>query len=258
MVSRILTLSLPSAVLAAYQIASAPVSLDDFKTEYNLNLPDETTAVKILTLNNLIRGTNEPTGSGTGDANKLWAWYAGVTDATVKASAKAFLEKVETDHMVNEQMLTSFNTGLQTALTQATAPGKVTIDAKNYAAIFGDVRPSVDPTTGIRQGAQDAYDAFQTLDSANQAKAKTLAEARLYGSWTARFKTLRDTNQFTGTDGFKHIVQCMRDVMQTSAPSDDSNGGESGWQVYHRVSAANKKLIKDAIVAQMALSVSAV
>merc|ERR1712113_1210597 len=215
-------------------------------------------AVNILKFNNLIRGTSEPA-STQGDAQKLWSWYSSVTDASVKASAKAFLEKVETDNMVHEQMLTTFNTALRTALTQATGSGKVAIDAKNYAAIIGATLPSVDATTGVNQGAVDAYNALQAMSTANQAKAKTLAETRLYGSWLARFKKLRDTDsQFSGASGFQHIVQGMKQAMQTTASTDDTNGGESGWAVYNRVSAANKKLIRDAIVAQMSLSTSAV
>merc|ERR1711920_925032 len=224
--------------------------------------PDENTgtsaAVNILKFNNLIRGTAEPA-STQGDAQKLWSWYSSVTDASVKASATAFLEQVERDNLVHEQALTTFNTALRTALTQTTGSGHVAIDAKNYAAIFGATLPSVDTTTGVNQGAVDAYNALQAMSTANQAKAKTLAETRLYGSWLARFTKLRDIDsQFSGASGFQHIVQGMKETMQTTASTDDTNGGESGWAVYNRVSAANKKLIRDAIVAQMSLSTSAV
>merc|ERR1711920_52725 len=251
--------------MGTYTIATSPVSLDDFKAEYNLNFPDVNTgtsaAVDVLAFNNLVRGTSEPasTIAENADAQKLWSWYSGVGDASVKSKATAFLTKVETDNLVHEQMLTTFNTQLQAALVQGTAAGDVAIDAKNYAAIIGDELPVVSTTTGITAGALAAYNALQAMNAANRAKAKTLAEARLYGSWLARFKQLRDTNsRFTGTSGFQRIVQCLKGMMQTTAATDDTNGGESSWAVFHRVSAANKKLIKDAIVKQMGLSTSAV
>merc|ERR1711920_921492 len=213
-------------------------------------------AVEVLKMNNHIRGTTAPTDA---DEKYLWSWYSGVTDATTKAAAKAFLAKVETDNMVHEQMLTTFNTDLKTALTQATTLGAVATDAKNYAAIVGDTLPVKDTTTGITADAVSAYTALKAMSAANQAKAKTLAETRLYGSWLARFKHLRDTDgKFTGTDGFKNIVKCLKQTMQTTASSDVTVGGESSWAVYHRVSTANQKLIKDAIIAQMSLSTSAV
>merc|ERR1711920_474368 len=213
-------------------------------------------AVDVLKMNNHIRGTTAPTDA---DEKYLWSWYSGVTDATAKASAKAFLEKVETDNMVHEQMLSTFNTNLQKALTQATTSGAVATDAKNYAAIFGDEVFVKDATKGITAEAVAAYDALQAMSTANQAKTKTLAQTRLYGSWLARFKQLRDTdNKFTGTDGFKNIVQCLKQTMQTTDSGDDTVGGESSWAVYHRVSTANQKLIKDALVKQMSLSTSAV
>merc|ERR1711972_230563 len=183
----------------------------------------------------------------------------GVGDVSAKEKATAFLTKIETDNMVHEQMLTTFNTKLQAALVQGTAAGDVAIDAKNYAAIVGDELPVVSTSTGITAGALAAYNALQAMNSANKAKAKALAETRLYGSWLARFEKLRDTDdRFTGTSGFQCIVECLKGTMQTTAADDDTNGGESGWAVYHRVSAANKKLIKDAIVKQMGLSISAV
>merc|ERR1711972_878733 len=219
-------------------------------------------ALDLLVFNNLIRGTSQPASaiSENGDAKFLWSWYSGVSDASVKAKATAFLEKVETDNLVHEQMLTTFNTELQTALTQGTTAGAVATDAKNYAAIIGDTLPVASPgTTGITTAAVAAYNALQSMGTANQAKAKALAETRLYGSWLARFKKLRDTDsRFTGTSGFQRIVQCLKETMQTTASTDDTNGGQSSWAVYHRVSAANKKLIKDAIVKQMSSSTTAV
>merc|ERR1711920_309704 len=156
-------------------------------------------AVEVLKMNNHIRGTTAPTDA---DEKYLWSWYSGVTDATAKASAKAFLAKVETDNMVHEQMLTIFNTDLKKALTQATTVGAVAKDAKNYAAIVGDTLPVESDTTGIRASAVSAYKALLAMSTANRAKAKTLAETRLYESWLARFKHLRDTDsKFTGTDG---------------------------------------------------------
>merc|ERR1712217_199101 len=160
--------------------------------------------------------------------------------------------------MVHEQMLTNFNTKLQAALTQGTTSGDVKTDAKNYAAIVGDAVPTADPDTGITSDAAQAYTALQAMGAAHQAKAKALAETRLYGSWLARFKQLRDNDdQFTGTHGFRNIVQCLKETVRTAESTDDLNGGESGWHVYHRVSAANQKLIRDAIVKQMSLSTSA-
>merc|ERR1711972_184422 len=245
-------------------ITEAPVSYDDFVQEYNANLNDvnsgTSAAISILNFNNLIRGASEPasTDAENADAQKLWSWYSGVSGSP-KSQATAFLTKVETDNMVHEQMLTTFNTQLQAALVQTTNGGDVAIDAKNYAAIVGDTLPVQSITTGITSGAVAAYTALQAMNSANQAKAKSLAETRLYGSWLARFKKLRDTSsRFTSAGGFKNIVQCLKETLQTTASTDDTNGGESSWAVYHRVSAANKKLIRDAIVGQMSLSTSAV
>merc|ERR1712039_265813 len=261
MLSRILVLSLPSVVLS-YDITEAPVSLDDFKEEYNKNLVDENTganaAVNILKLNNLIRGKSEPADTEP-DAQKLWSWYSGVTVSAQKEKATAFLNKVETDNMVHEQMLTTFNTKLRAALVQGTGVGKVVIDAKNYAAIIGDEKPVPSLASGIKSEALAAYNALQALSKANKAKALALAEARLYGSWLARFEQLRDhEDRFKGATGFRHIVQCLKETLQTTASTDDHSGGESGWAVYHRVSAANQKLIRDAIVKQMSVSASIV
>merc|ERR1712083_366660 len=139
--------------------------------------------------------------------------------------------------------------------------GDVAIDARNFAKIFGDSLPTADTactTSCIRTQAVTAWNYLQEMGTANQAKAKALAETKLYGSWLARFKKLRDdSGQFTGTGGFKNIVQSLKETLQTTATDDDSNGGESGWAVYHRVSAANQKLIRDHLVEQMSASISA-
>lgn len=256
MLSRIVLLSLPSAVYS-YAVVE-PVSLATFKEEYNSNLPDVNTgtdaALKILKLNNYIRGTSEPP-STDADAQKLWAWYSEV-DGTAKTGATAYLTKVETDNLVHEQMLTSFNTKLQAALTQATTAGAVATDAKNYAAIVGDTEPVV--STTILQSAKDAHDILQRMSTANQAKAKASAETRLYDSWAKRFKALVDAARFGGTTGFQYIVKCLKETLQTTACTDDTDAGESSWAVYNRVSSVNKAKLKAAIVAQMTTSVSAV
>merc|ERR1712113_1013065 len=200
--------------------------------------------------NDEIRGSTEPSQA---DRKKLWAWYSEVT-GSAKTAAQAFLEKVEKDNMVHEQLLTNFNTKLQAALTQATGPGKVALDAKNYAAIVGDEIPSVGgPVTAH---AVVAYNLLQSLSATNKAKAKALAEARLYSSWENRFKAV--SSRFTGTGGFKNIVKCFKETTQTTAVSDDTDAGESSWAVYSRVSAALKAKIRKAIVDQMSLSTSAV
>merc|ERR1712113_373011 len=99
----------------------------------------------------------------------MGAWYSEVS-GSAKTAAKAFLEKVETENMVHEQLLTNFNTKLQTALAQATGPGKVAIDAKNYAAIVGDATPTA--TGDVTAEAVTAYGMLQSLSTAAQAKAK--------------------------------------------------------------------------------------
>merc|ERR1712217_998417 len=175
-------------------------------------------------------------------------------DGTAKSNAKTFLAKIETDNMVHEQMLTTFNTKLQTALAQGDTAGDVTKDAKNYAAIIGDTTPTA--TAPILQAAVDAYSTYATLSTAT--KAKALAEARLYGSWQKRFKKLVDAGRFSGTSGFARIVKCMQETESTAAISDDTDGGESSWAVYARASAATKAKIRAAIVAQMSASTSAV
>merc|ERR1711920_216611 len=123
-------------------------------------------AVDVLKMNNHIRGTSAPTDA---DEKYLWSWHSGVTDATAKASAKAFLAKVETDNMVHKQMLTTFNSDLKAALTQATTLGAVATDAKNYAAIVGDKLPVKDTTTGITAEAVKAYTALNAMSAANKA-----------------------------------------------------------------------------------------
>jgi len=205
--------------------------------------------------NKAIQGTAEPDATTKPDENKLWSWYSSV-DGTAKSNAKTFLAKIETDNMVHEQMLTTFNTKLQTALAQGDTAGDVTKDAKNYAAIFGDSTPTA--TAPILQAAVDAYSTYATLSTATKTKAKALAEARLYGSWQKRFKKLVDAGRFSGTSGFARIVKCMQETVSTAAISDDTDGGESSWAVYARASAATKAKIRAAIVAQMSASTSAV
>merc|ERR1712039_698759 len=216
------------------------------------------TATKILTLNKAIRGASEPDATTNADEQKLWSWYssASVVGTDAQASAKALLAKTETTNMVHEQMLTDFNTNLLKALKQGTTDGDVSKDAKNYAAIFGDAEPTV--STTILQEAVNAYTSYQALDTANQAKAKALAEARLYESWKKRFNKLVDAGRFSGTSGFANIVKCMQETLSTTAISDDTDGGESSWAVYARSSADHKAKIRSAIVAQMSASVEAV
>merc|ERR1719203_747229 len=98
--------------------------------------------------------------------------------------------------MVHEQLLTNFNTKLQAALVQATGPGTVAVDAKNYAAIVGDETPI--PGGDVTNHALTAYNLLQSLSATNQAKAKALAEARLYASWEKRFKAVA-SSRYTGT-----------------------------------------------------------
>merc|ERR1712014_86539 len=178
---------------------------------------------------------------------KLWAWYSEV-DGPAKTEAKAFLEKVERDNMIHEQLLTNFNTKLQLAVPQTAGAGQVAIDAKNYAAIVGEDTPVVG--NDITQDAVDAHGLLQKLDAANQAKAKALAEARLYASWKKRFEAV--ASQFTGTSGFSNIVKCLKETFQNTAPVDgDANAGQSGWAVYSRVSADTKAKLQAAIVEQV-------
>merc|ERR1719436_1773037 len=253
LMSRILLLSLPIAVFG-YPVTEVK-SLAKFKQEYNSNFNDvhtgATPSSDVLAMNNRIRGSTEPTDA---DQKKLWAWYSEV-DGTAKAAAKTFLEKVEKDNLIHEQLLTNFNTQLNTALVQGTGPGKVAVDAKNFAAIFGTVAPTA--TGDILTAAVTAYGQVQKMGTANLAKAKALAEARLFGSWQKRFKEVN--GQFTGASGFKHIVQCMKLTFESTAtaPTDDSNAGASGWAVYSRVSAATKAKLRAAIVEQMTASTSA-
>merc|ERR1712217_637317 len=165
-------------------------SLARFEEEYNSNLPDEndgtsSAANNIIEMNDEIRGSTEPSQA---DRKTLWAWYSEVT-GSAKTAAKAFLEKVEKDNMVHEQLLTNFNTKLQTALAQATGPGKVAVDAKNYAAIVGDETPSV--TGDVTTAAVTAYTVLQSLSTTNQAKAKAFLE-----KVEKRFKAV--ASRFTG------------------------------------------------------------
>jgi len=169
---------------------------------------------------------------------------------------RAFLTKIETDNLVHEQMLTSFRTKLNAALTQATTSGAVATDAKNYAAIVGAATPTV--AAPITQSAADAYKMLQTMSTSNQAKAKASAETRLYDAWAKRFKALVAAGRFGGTTGFRNIVKCLKETLQTTACTDDTDGGESSWAVYNRVSAANKAKLKAAILEQMTTSISAV
>merc|ERR1712113_1217911 len=193
-----------------------------------------------------------------GDENLLWAWYSSssVVGTEAQANAKALLAATETTHMAHALMLADFNSNLLLALKQTTNDGDVSKDAKNFNAIFGDNEPSTSST--IRQEAVNAYTSYQELSSANQAKARALAEERLYGSWELRFNKLVDAGRFSGASGFKRIVKCMQETVSTTAVSDDTDGGESSWAVYARASAATKAKIRAAIVAQMSASTSAV
>merc|ERR1719401_2088266 len=110
----------------------------------------------------------------------------------------------------------------------------------------------------ITQHAKDAYDILQWMSTANQAKAKAFAETRLYDAWAKRFKVLVTADRFGGTTGFQNIVKCLKETLQTTAVTDDTDAGESSWAVYNRVSSANKAKLKAAILAQMTTSVSAV
>merc|ERR1712228_803650 len=203
--------------------------------------------------NNAIRGTSSPTGTdaNNADAVKLWSWYHEVTGSP-KTQATAFLTTVETEQLVHEAMLSDFRANLLLALPQT---GTVEADAKNYAAIVGAAAPT---TTGILAAAVNAYNQIQSMSATQAAKAKTMAETRVYESWYKRFKALIAANTFSGTDGFKHITKCMKETEQTTNPGDDSQGGTSGWAVYARVSAATKQKIRDLIVAQMSANTAAV
>merc|ERR1712232_1425516 len=55
----------------------------------------------------------------------------------------------------------------------------------------------------------------------------------------------------SGTNGFRHIMKCLKETVQATNPGDDSQGGTSGWAVYSRVSSATKKKMRDLIVAQV-------
>merc|ERR1712050_476356 len=204
--------------------------------------------------NNYIRGASEPPSTDV-DAQKLWAWYSEV-EGSAKTGATEFLTKVETDNLVGEKILTSFDDKLKAALLQATTPGGVAKDAKNFAAIFGDTEPQT--STTILQSAQDAWNMVQRMSTANQATAKASAERRLYDSWAKRFKVLVGAGRFSSTTGFRSIAKCLKETLQTTACNDDTDAGESSWAVYNRVSSANKAKLKAAILAQMKTSVSAV
>merc|ERR1711920_168547 len=166
-----------------------------------------------------------------------------------------FLTTVEAEHLVHESMLSDFRANLLLALPQT---GTVEADAKNYGAIMGDELPTASGTTGILASAVTAYNQIQSMSATQAAKAKTMAETRVYASWHKRFKALIDANTFSGTDGFKHLTKCMKETEQTTDPGDDSQGGSSGWAVYARVSAATKKKMRDLIVAQMSANTAAV
>merc|ERR1712217_593811 len=99
--------------------------------------------------------------------------------------------------------------------------GAVATDAKNYAAIVGDTEPTV--AAPITQNAKDAYDMLQMMSTANQAKAKAFAETRLYDAWAKRFNVLVTADRFGGTTGFQRIVKCLKETLQTTAVTDDTD-----------------------------------
>merc|ERR1711972_512697 len=139
----------------------------------------------------------------------------------------------------------------------STTTGAVATAAKKYAAIVGDARPASPAVAPLTSDTLAAYDYLRMLNTASQTKA--MAETRLYDSWAKRFKVLVDGGTvFSGTDGFKNIVKCLKETLQTTAPTDDSEAGQSSWAVYHRVSAASQAKLKAAILEQLSASVSAV
>merc|ERR1711920_763891 len=195
--------------------------------------------------NKKIRDSADPDSSTDGDLQKLWNWYVAV-DGSAKTEAAAYLEKVEKDY--SDELLLDFRGKMRSAIKLSDASGQVAIDAKNFEAIFGETQPN--PTgTDIRTAALNAWTTLRNADKATRAKAKELAEARLYSSWQKRFKAVE--SQFAGSSGFFRVVQCLAQTLQTSVAASDTYAGNSGWAVYSRVSDATKAKLKAAIAEQL-------
>lgn len=232
MFSRILLLSLPSAVWSANNnvIAAAPQSLAKFKELYNLEKAgDLTTPFKILEYNNALRGSSAPP-STVADAGLMWDWYSAVTGPK-KNEANEFLNQVEKDNLVHEQLLSTFVTDLNKVLAGTNAATSKN-DAINLKGLLGDTKPVTGTPTEMLADTVTAWETLKNMNAADKAKALEMAKNRMYEKWVALFKV-----DFAALDDYAKMTQCFAETLQDkdTEPASDAKKGKTNWNVYSRM-----------------------
>jgi len=229
MFSRILLLSLPSAVWSANNnvIAAAPQSLAKFKELYNLEkAKDLTTPIKILEYNNALRGSSAPP---LVDAGLMWDWYSAVTGPE-KNEASEFLNQVEKDNLVHEQLLSTFvGTDLDLVLAGTNAATSKD-DAINLKGLLGDTKPVANTPTGMLAATVTAWETLKKMKSAEKVQALEMAKNKMYEKWVALFKV-----DFAALDDYAKMTECFAQALQDKDTQPPAGEGLTNWNVYSRM-----------------------
>lgn len=198
--------------------------LYDAEKAADLNSP-----LLILEYNDALRGISAPP-STVPDAKPMWDWYSTVTGPK-KVEAQQFLEKVEKDNLVHEQLLSTFVTGLSTVLAGTNAATSEN-DAINLKGLLGDTEPVAGTPVGMLAATVTAWSQLKSMNSADRAKALEMAKNKMYEKWVALFKT-----DFTALDDYKKMTQCFAETLQDTKPGGNTLKGETNWNVYSRMPA---------------------
>jgi hypothetical protein len=156
---RVIAASIFAIVWACVHAADEIASLDKFKAEYaSLMRLGSTSAERA---NAAIMGAAEPEAT---TLEPLWRWYRTV-DASHKALAKQVMDQAASNPLGGVLALANFKTTFD-ALMGTLDKGNVVDKWKVVLEILGDSRPSTPAN-------QATWTAYQALDAASQAVAKT-------------------------------------------------------------------------------------
>lgn len=226
MFSRILLLSLPACAWSAYTITDSPQSLAKFKEEYNLKKADLDDAFKILEFNEAIRGSASPSSA---DESKMWAWYSTVTGPK-KVEAQQFLQQVEKDGLVHEQLLSTFVTGLTAVLPAGATPALVKNAATNFKALLGSTLP-VEDKLAVNKGTLTAWKQLKVMSAAEKAKAIEIAKLKMFEQWSG---SLDKAYKTADLDDYQKMTKCFAETVGTATPGA-AGAGTNNWEVYSRM-----------------------
>lgn len=229
MFSRILLLSLPLAVWSVgdHAIQAAPQSLAKFKELYNLEkAQDLTTPLKILEYNNALRGSSAPT---VADAEFMWDWYSAVTGSE-KNEASEFLNQVEKDNLVHEQVLSSFLSTNLDAVLAGTNAATSKNDAINLKGLLGDTEPVVGTPAGMLAATKTAWNTLKRMNAAQKAQALEMFKNKMYEKWVSLFE-----NEFTNLDSYKKMTECFAQTLQDKDTEPQADPAKRNWNTYSRM-----------------------